>query len=224
MVRRALILLGAPGAGKGTQARRLAAHYGYPSISTGDVLRDAVKRQTVLGKRAQKLMEAGILVPDDIVDEIVRGRVADPDTQRGLILDGYPRTIGQAEFFDRCVVREGIEALAVGIIVDDDVLVKRLSARWNCARCGKIYNGDSGPCRPPDGCPDCGGLLTQREDDRPEVVRERLRIYHATTQPLIEFYRLRSQYVEVDGEGNADQVFDAIVGIVNGQERKRTAS
>ncbi len=224
MARRALILLGPPGAGKGTQARKLAAHYRYPSISTGDVLRDAVKKQTVLGKKAQKLMEAGILVSDDIVDEIVRGRLADPDTQRGLILDGYPRTIGQAEFFEETAVADGFEPLAVGIVVDDEVIVKRLSARWTCTRCGKIYNAGSSPGGRPDCCSDCGAPLTQREDDRPEVVRERLRIYHAATQPLTEFYRRRSQYVEVNGEGNEDRVFDAIVGTVDSLECRRTAS
>lgn len=217
-------MLGPPGAGKGTQARRLAARYGCPSVSTGDVLRDAVKRQSDLGKKAQKLMEAGVLVPDNIVDEIVRSRLADQDSQRGIILDGYPRTISQAEFFEKLAVQEGITPLAVGIIVDDDVIVKRLSARWNCARCGKIYNaGSDAECRR-DRCLDCGAPLTQREDDRPDVVRERLLIYHATTRPLIEFYQYRGQYVEVDGKGDADRVFDAIVGIVNGKEQERTAS
>jgi adenylate kinase len=218
MARRALILLGPPGAGKGTQARRLAAHCGYPSISTGEVLREAVKKQTDLGKQARKLMEAGELVPDCLVNEIVKSRLADQDSQRGFILDGYPRTIGQAEFFDRLAVETGMRPLAIGIMVDDEVLVERLSKRWNCPQCRRIYNDGPNLAGKQGRCYECGAVLTQREDDRPEVVRERLQVYHQTTQPLVDFYRRRGQFVEVDGAGDVDQVFEAVVGVVNGEE------
>jgi adenylate kinase len=218
MARRALILMGPPGAGKGTQARKLAANCGYPSISTGEVLRGAVKKQTDLGKQAQKLMEVGELVPDSLVNEIVKSRLADEDSQRGFILDGYPRTIGQAEFFDRLAVETGMQPLAIGIMVDDEVLVERLSRRWNCPQCGRIYNDGPNLARKQRRCDECGAVLTQRNDDRPEVVRERLQVYHQTTQPLVDFYRRRGQFVEVDGAGDVDQVFESIVRVVNGEE------
>jgi adenylate kinase len=224
MARRSLILLGPPGAGKGTQARKLAAHYGFPSISTGDVLREAVKKQTDLGKRAQKLMESGELVPDSLVDAVVASRLKDADTQRGFILDGYPRTISQAEFFERLSGKESIAPFAVGIIVGDEILVQRLSGRWNCPGCGKIYNAGSNPPRERGRCDECGADLTQRRDDRPEVVRERLQVYHQTTRPLVDFYRQRGQYVAVNGEEGVDLIFDSIVGILNGEEQDRTAS
>jgi adenylate kinase len=211
MTRTALILLGPPGAGKGTQGRKLADHFGYPSISTGDVLRDAVKRQTELGKKAQRIMEAGELVPDGLVDEIVKNRLENPDTAEGFILDGYPRTLGQAEFFEKLAVGKGINIRAVGVIVDDEVLVRRLSGRWNCPQCGKIYNVGSNASREPGRCDECGGALTQRKDDTPEVIRERLAVYHKTTQPLIDLYRQQGQYREVDGEGSVDRIFDSIL-------------
>jgi len=224
MARKALILLGPPGAGKGTQGRKLMAHLGYPSISTGDVLRAEIEKQSDLGRAARKLMEAGELVPDDLVDEIVEARLTNEDSRRGFILDGYPRTIAQAEFFEKLATREGIDTLAIGIIVDDEVLVDRLSRRWNCARCGKIYNADSNPGREPVRCDECGTPLTQRRDDRPEVVRERLQVYHQTTQPLIDFYQRRGLFLKVDGEGSVDGIFHSIVEILNGEGKNRTAS
>jgi adenylate kinase len=216
MSRNALILLGPPGAGKGTQAHKLAAHFGYPSISTGDVLRDAVRKQTELGKRAQKLMEAGELVPDNLVDEIVKTRLQDTDSSRGFILDGYPRTLGQAGFFEKVALQEGISVLALGIMVDDEILVARLSSRWNCSQCGRIYNSGNHQPGASRFCEQCGGTLTQRKDDRPEVIRERLQVYHRATRPLIDFYRERGRYREVVGEGEIDQIFDSIVRVLNG--------
>jgi adenylate kinase len=215
MARRALILLGPPGAGKGTQGRMLSAHLGYPSISTGDALRAAVRNQTELGKKAQKLMEAGELVPDSLVDEIVKTRLAEGDSQRGFILDGYPRTLGQAEFFEKLAAREGIDILAIGMLVDDEALVRRLSQRWSCPKCSKIYNEGSNPPRKSGCCDDCGSDLIQRKDDRPEVIRERLQVYHQTTRPLIDFYRQRGQYAEVDGAAEVERIFDAMIRILN---------
>jgi adenylate kinase len=224
MARRALLLLGPPGVGKGTQGRMLADHLGYPSISTGDVLRAEIARQTGLGQVARKLMEAGELVPDNLVNEIVEVRLADVDSSQGFILDGYPRTVDQAEFFEKLAVRECIDTLAIGIVAEAEILVSRLSRRWNCTRCGSIYNRDSSPSRDPGRCDNCGAELAQRRDDRPEVVRGRLQVYEQATRPLIDFYLSRCRYVEVNGEGSAEQVFKAIIGIVNGKKQDRTAS
>ncbi len=216
-------MLGPPGAGKGTQGHRLAAHYGYPSISTGDSLREAVRKQTDLGKEAQKLMEAGILVPDSLVDAIVKTRLLEGDSQAGFILDGYPRTLGQAEFFEKLAAQEGIEIRALGIMVDDEILVERLSQRWNCPKCHKIYNAGLHPNRASGHCNECGSALIQRKDDRPEVIRERLQVYHQTTKPLVDFYQRRGQYVEVNGEAEVDQIFNSIVAILNREEQNRAA-
>jgi adenylate kinase len=224
MARRALILLGPPGAGKGTQGRKLMAHLGYPSISTGDALRAEIEKQSNLGNAAWKLMEAGELVPDSLVNEIVQARLTEPDSRNGFILDGYPRTISQAEFLEKLAARESIDTLAIGIRVDDEILVERLIRRWNCTRCGRIFSLDSDRGVDPRRCKECGAELAQRRDDRPEVVRERLQIYRQTTRPLIDFYRQRGQYVEVDGKGSEDLIFESIVGIVNGKKRDRTAS
>lgn len=224
MPRSALILLGPPGAGKGTQARRLAERYGFCSVSTGDVLRDAARKQTELGKQAQKRMEAGELVPDTVVDQIVRDRLLDEDARRGVILDGYPRTLGQAHFFERIAECDRIDVLAIGLMVDDEILVARLSARWNCPQCGKIFNASSNPACASGSCGACGAVLVQRKDDRPDVVRERLRVYHRATQPLIDFYRERGKFREVAGEGEPDRIFDSIVKVLNEEEQKRSAS
>ena len=224
MARRALILLGPPGAGKGTQARKLMARLGYPSISTGDALRAEIEKQSHPGQAARKLVEAGELVPDSLVNEIVQARLREPDSRSGFILDGYPRTIRQAEFFEQLAARESIDTLAVGIGVEDDILVARLSRRWSCARCGRIYSRNQDPGAGPGLCDHCGAELVQRKDDRPEVVRDRLQVYHQTTRPLIDFYRRRGLYVEVDGKGSEDLVFEDIVGIVNRKLRDRTAS
>ncbi len=176
-----------------------------------------MKRQTELGKKAQQIMEAGELVPDSLVDEIVKTRLEAPDTAAGFILDGYPRTTGQAEFFEKLAVQESIQILAVGVIVADDVLVQRLSRRWNCPQCGKIYNFASDAGNEARHCDECGGVLTQRKDDKPEVIRERLAVYHKTTQPLIDLYRQRGQYREVDGEGSVDLIYASILKIVKPQ-------
>jgi adenylate kinase len=224
MARRALILLGPPGAGKGTQGRKLMALLGYPSISTGDALRAEIERHSNLGKAARKWMESGGLAPDSLVNEIVQARLTEPDSRNGFILDGYPRTINQAEFLEKLAARESIDTLAVGIRVDDEILVERLSRRWNCARCGRIYSRGPDLGAGQGRCDECGAELAQREDDRPEVVRERLQIYHQTTPQLIDFYKQRGRYVEVDGRGSEDSIFESIVEFVDGKQRDRTAS
>jgi adenylate kinase len=202
----------------------LAAHCGYPSISTGAVLREAVANQTDLGRQAQKIVEGGDLVPDPLVNEIVRKRLQDEDARRGFILDGYPRTIAQAEYFESLCHEGQIAVLAIGILVDDEVLVERLSRRKTCTRCGKIFNADHGPAPGSGRCDECGGELMLRRDDRPDVVRERLQVYHQTTRPLVEFYCRRGQFVSVNGEGEPDTVFEAIRAVAGDGEQNRAAT
>ena len=191
-----LIVLGPPGAGKGTQARRLAAAHGVPHISTGDILREAVHAGTQLGKRAKAVMDAGQLLSDEIMIEVVRERLERSDTANGFLLDGFPRTVPQAEALDT-FFGEKDPLIVVDLAVDDEELVRRLSSRRVCGKCGAIAG------RPNDemstSCLACGGLLEQRSDDREEVVRERLAVYRKKTAPLVDFYQERQTFRAVDG-------------------------
>jgi adenylate kinase len=207
MPRIALILLGPPGAGKGTQGRILSAELDFPSISTGDMLRDAARDRTDLGRQAEQYMGQGLLVPDSLVDAIVRARLARDDCRRGFILDGYPRTAGQAEFLQKEYAAEGIRFLAVGVQVPDEALVRRLTGRRNCPNCGRIFHLEANPSRKGDLCDECGAALVQRKDDTVDVVTERLRVYHESTKPLIDYFRARGWYVEIRGEGAVDGIY-----------------
>lgn len=196
----ALIFLGAPGAGKGTQAREIAKNFGFPQISTGDMLRDAVKRQTALGMAAKAKMEAGGLVPDEVVCGIVEERTAQPDCQKGFILDGFPRTIAQAQFVDRMLAAKGRgRPQVLDIEVDEDLLLKRLTGRQTCSLCGEIYNIYFNPPKVAGICDKDGGKLLHRADDNETTIRQRLEAYHKQTSPLIDYYRSRGVLVEVDG-------------------------
>ncbi len=219
MVAQAVILLGPPGAGKGTQGRMLGSALGYPRISTGDILREALRNQTELGRQAQGYMESGSLVPDALVDAIVRERLKQEDCAEGFLLDGYPRTVPQAEFLDRLFAAEGTRPLAVGIQVDDEVLVARLSGRLTCPSCSKMFHVVSSPSKAGDRCDECGAVLVQRKDDTVEVIRERLQVYHKETEPLIEFYRAWGCYVEVDGDRAADEIQRAILEVVKTRQQ-----
>jgi len=214
MSRTALILLGPPGAGKGTQGRRLSAEFSVPSISTGDILREAVRNGTELGRQAKQHMDSGGLVPDALVDAIVRERLAREDCRTGFILDGYPRTVSQAEFLQREYAGEGMKFLAVGVQVKDGALVRRLTGRRSCPGCGKIYHIDASPSRNGDRCDECGTALVQRRDDTVAVVQERLQVYHQSTRPLIEYYQSRGAYAEVSGEGAVEDIYAALRSIV----------
>jgi adenylate kinase len=214
MARTAIILLGPPGAGKGTQGRMLSADFALPSISTGDILREAVRNRTDLGKQAKEHMDRGGLVPDALVDAIVRERLARADCRKGFILDGYPRTVGQARFLDREYSGEGMRFLAIGIAVPDEALVRRLTGRRSCPKCNKIFHIETSPSRKGDYCDECGTLLIQRRDDTVEVVRQRLQVYHESTRPLIEYYRERDGYVEVDGTGPVEAIYRNLRRIV----------
>lgn len=184
-----LILLGAPGAGKGTQGAILAERLGIPKIATGDILRDAVRRDTELGRRAKAFMDAGELVPDEIILGLIREVLASPEAADGAILDGFPRTTAQAEAVGELLNRLGRRIDAVIVIeVPGDTIVRRMSGRRTCSNCGRVYNVYTEPPETEGVCDVCGGELMQRSDDQEETVRHRLQVYQSTTQPLVRFY------------------------------------
>ena len=205
-----IILLGPPGAGKGTQAKMVADAFRIPHISTGDILRDNVKRGTLLGKQAKEYMDKGGLVPDDLIIALIRDRLSQADAGQGFLLDGYPRTIPQAESLGKVGEGQGWRLDAVvDIEVPDSALVSRLTGRRMCA-CGASYHLQFNPPKKPGVCDACGKPLYQRDDDKEGPIRERLEVYHRQTRPLIDFYRARRLLVEIDGDQNIDRVFAAI--------------
>lgn len=215
--RLAIIMLGPPGAGKGTQARMISEELKIPHVSTGDMLREALKNQTELGEKAGAYMEAGALVPDALVDAIVAERLAREDCRRGFILDGYPRTIPQAECLRSLFDKAGTKVLTIGVDVSDGVLMERLSSRWTCPKCGKMFNANLDPGKAGGRCDECQTALVQRKDDSAEVVAERLQVYHKTTRPLIEYYRERRAYTEIDGDRPVEEIFSSIIDVIIGQ-------
>lgn len=207
MKTRALIFLGAPGAGKGTQAREVAKEFHIPQISTGDILRDSVKKGTPLGLAAKVKMEAGQLVPDEVVCGIVEERISEPDCCQGFILDGFPRTLPQAEFVDRMLEAKGRGSpRVINIQVDQDVLMKRLTGRRTCAVCGEIYNVYFGPPKQEGVCDKDGGKLLQRADDNEDTIRQRLVAYENQTRPLIDYYRRKNLLHDVDGNRDPESI------------------
>lgn len=214
-MRNVVILLGPPGAGKGTQARALMDAAVIPQVATGDMLREAVAQKTPLGLQAQKIMDAGELVSDDIVNGVVVERIAAPDCEKGFILDGYPRTVRQAEMFDSELGAED-RLLVIELVVDPEYLVDRLTARLTCSQCGAIYNTATHAPQTEGVCDLDGGDLTQRADDTEEVIRERFREYRDKTEPLVDFYRAKQVYHQVDGMGPIDQITNDLVSVVKG--------
>lgn len=205
--KRALIFLGPPGAGKGTQARQVAECYGIPHLSTGDMFRDHVSRGTELGLRAKPIMERGELVPDEIVLGMVEERIAQPDCANGFIFDGFPRTLPQAEALDRILEARGFgKPLVLHVTASEELLLRRLTGRRTCKLCGAIYNIYDRPPKQPGRCDIDGGELVQRPDDREEVIRERLAAYDRQTRPLVDYYRRRSVLVTVDGSADVEAV------------------
>jgi adenylate kinase len=203
-----VILLGAPGAGKGTQAAKIIEAYGLAHISTGDILRGAVANETPLGLEAKRYMDAGDLVPDEVVIGLVKERLAEPDCEAGFILDGFPRTVPQADALAAALASMGraIDAV-ISIDVATDALVKRLTARRNCRECGRIYNIITDRPSQHDVCDVCGGEVYQRDDDTVEAVSNRLEVYERSTAPLAEYYREKGLLRSVDGDRDVDAVF-----------------
>ena len=206
------ILLGPPGAGKGTQAARIIEKYNIPHISTGDIFRDNVKRQTELGKRAQEYMNKGELVPDDLVIEIATTRLLEEDCKEGFLLDGFPRTVYQAEKLDEFLADHGMALdKAINIEVADEELISRLTGRRTCKNCGASYHIVNIPPTVEGVCDECGGELMQRADDTEETVRNRIDVYKEQTMPLVEYYTKAEKIATVDGLGTLDEVFADIV-------------
>ncbi len=211
-----LVIMGPPGAGKGTQSALISSKYGIPHVSTGDMFREILKRSDGLANRIRKYVESGELVPDELVVEMVRDRICRPDCEGGFILDGFPRTVAQAEALDRMLESAGKELNAVLYLrVSEEAVVRRLSRRRVCERCGAIYHLDYNPPKRPGVCDRCGGRLIQRDDDREEVIRERLRVYHEQTEPLINYYGEKGLLVEIDGCKEIHQVWEDVQRVLD---------
>lgn len=210
-----IIMLGAPGAGKGTQAKKIAEKYQIPHISTGDIFRANIKNGTELGKKAKTYMDQGLLVPDELVCDLVVDRVQQDDCKKGYILDGFPRTIPQAESLDAALSRLG-EAVdyAINVEVPDENIVKRMGGRRACVGCGATYHLVYAAPKKEGICDNCGAELILRDDDKPETVKNRLSVYHKQTQPLIDFYNGKGVLRTVDGTVDMKDVFNAIVAIL----------
>ena len=210
-----VVLLGAPGSGKGTQAKMLVQKYGIPQISTGDLLREAVSRGTDLGLQAKAAMDAGQLVSDDVVLGIIRERIKNPDTARGFVLDGFPRNLAQAGALDNLLTAaEQPLDVAVLLNVDFDILMQRLTGRRTCGTCGRVYNVYTTPPKLEGRCDICGGALRSRADDNEETIGNRLRVYETQTRPLIAYYQRKNRMVEVDGVGDIDTIFERLVAVL----------
>jgi adenylate kinase len=206
-----LVLLGPPGAGKGTQAERLVEDFGLPYYSTGIILREAVGEQSELGKEAQKYMDEGELVPDELINRVVADRLDSGEADDGFLLDGFPRTIGQAEMLEETLKGRGRE-LTSALLIDapDDEVVRRLSGRRTCAKGGHVYHTEFDPPKNEGVCDQDGSRLVQRDDDKPETVRKRLSVYHGQTEPLIKWYEDRGLLRRFDGIRPPDEVHDRI--------------
>ena len=208
-----IILLGAPGAGKGTQAEKIAAHYGIPTISTGNIIREEVRNGTDLGKQVQKYSESGQLVPDEVVVAMMKNRLSKEDCQKGFILDGFPRTVPQAEALDQmgCAIDK-----VVDIQVPDQAIQERMSGRRVCGKCGASYHIQNNPPKVQGVCDKCGSELSIRKDDKPETVLERLKVYHEQTEPLEAYYSKSGKLVEIAGLGAVDEIFERILAALEG--------
>jgi len=207
-----IVMLGPPGAGKGTQAKLLAERLGIPHVSTGDIFRNALAQNSLLGQRVSTYLERGELVPDDLTIAIVRGRLSEKDCERGFVLDGFPRSVVQAEVLERFLQekRTGLTHV-INIQVGERQVVRRLTARRSCKRCGAVYNIMSHPPERAGRCDVCGGELVSRDDDTEETIRNRLRVYEEETEPLLTFYRQRDLLVVVDGDARVETVADEVI-------------
>lgn len=210
-----IIMLGAPGAGKGTQAKKIAAKYEIPHISTGDIFRANIKNGTELGKKAKSFMDQGLLVPDELTVDLVMDRIQKEDCKNGYILDGFPRTIPQAEALDQALKALGDKLdYAIEVDVPDENIVKRMAGRRACVHCGATYHIVYAPTKVENICDVCGGDLILRDDDKPETVTKRLTVYHNQTKPLIDYYKEEGILATVDGTADLEDVFKAVVAIL----------
>ncbi len=206
-----MILLGPPGSGKGTQAQKLIEHFKIPQVSTGDLFRAAVKNQTALGKKAKEYMDKGALVPDEVVIGMVEERMKQPDTKKGFILDGFPRTIPQAQSLDKMLdqLKMKVDAV-VEVEVPDAEVVRRISGRRTCQNCSAMYHVEFNKPKVAGKCDKCGGELYQRDDDQEDVIKSRLKVYHDQTAPLVEYYGKKGLVKNVAGQGSIDEIFHKI--------------
>jgi adenylate kinase len=210
-----LILLGPPGSGKGTQAQLLCQRLDLEHVSTGEVFREAISRGTPTGRQVEPFVESGKLVPDDLVNAVVADLFCPPDRPTKFVMDGYPRTVAQAQAFDRVLLEQGLDLSAVVLLdVEDAEIVRRLSGRRNCVGCKATYHMVTNPPRVPGMCDRCGAKLVQRNDDKEETVKERLRVYHADTVELIPYYRSRDLIREVTGHGDIEEIHSNILRVL----------
>ncbi len=210
-----ILLMGPPGAGKGTQAERLIAEYGIPQISTGDMFRAAVKSGTALGKEAKSYMDKGALVPDSVTVGIVKERLAEDDCKKGWILDGFPRTTAQAAALDAILHDMGISLTAVlNIQAEKEGLIRRVCGRFVCRKCGASFHKEFRPPKQEGICDTCGGELYQRDDDKEETMKQRLSVYENSTAPLIDYYKASGVLYDIDGDKSMDEVHDEIVSVL----------
>lgn len=208
-----IILLGAPGSGKGTQGDLVTKKYGFPRISTGDLLREAVALGTPLGKEAKAIMERGDLVADDLVVKMVEERITKPDCTEGYILDGFPRTINQARKLEN--IDKNHQEVVIEIYLSDQVVIDRLSTRRICSSCGTIYNLLDHTPEAENICNVCSGKIIRRDDDKPEVIQERLKVYHEQTEPLVDYYETKTNYFQINGEGTIEEIFARVCEVLD---------
>jgi len=211
---KAIIFLGPPGAGKGTHAKEISSILNIPHISTGDIFRDAIKNQTELGMKVKEFLDSGKLVPDELVWEVVKDRLDAEDCKNGFILDGFPRTILQAELLDKYLKEKNADLKVIYLDASDDLVIKRLSSRRVCKNCGAIYNLISMPPKKEGICDICGGELYQRSDDYPDVIKKRLETYYKETQPLIDYYKNRGVMYTISAEKDREEVLQEILKVV----------
>lgn len=213
-----IVLMGPPGAGKGTQAKKLCEAFGVPQVSTGDILRAAVNQGTELGKKAKEYMDQGLLVPDEVITGIVKERLRKSDVEKGFILDGFPRTIPQAESLEKILEEMGIKLDAViNIVVPREELIERFTGRRVCENCGSTYHIKYNPPKQEGICDKCGGRLIVRADDDVKTVEKRIDVYERETKPLIDYYKSKNLLVNIDGNRPIEEVFEEIKGLLKGE-------
>lgn len=210
-----VVMLGAPGAGKGTQAKKIAADYGIPHISTGDIFRENIKNSTPLGEKAKGYMDQGLLVPDELVLELIVDRFDAPDCVDGYVLDGFPRTIPQAKALDEALDNKNDKIeFAIDVDVPDEVIISRMAGRRACLNCGRTYHVDTLRPKVEGSCDYCSTQLVLRDDDKPETVKKRLQVYHEQTQPLLDYYKEKGILYSVDGTGSIDNIYNEIMNVL----------